>query len=138
MLGARTLYAMNERLCRLPGCPKDFGAIPIALFCGDFHQFRPAQERSILLPSTTISWDDDNSFRSEQRHQHNKAHALWEKFTTVLMMDEQVRTAGDPELQRLLRRIRLGVQDHTDLEPLNTRCHQEGRRISWETGVTRR
>ncbi|KAM4061630.1 PIF1-like helicase [Hirsutella rhossiliensis] len=78
---------------------------------------------------TAVSWDMDNSFKAEQRHQHDKAHALWKRFTTVVMLDEQVRAAGDPELQRLLKRIRLGAQDRTDLDLLNSRCYQEGRRI---------
>ncbi|KJZ68321.1 hypothetical protein HIM_12288 [Hirsutella minnesotensis 3608] len=134
MLGARTLHAVNEQLCRLRGSQRDFGGIPIVLFCGDFHQ--PVQERSILLPSTAISWDVDNSFKAEQRHQHDKAHALWRRFTTVIMLDEQMRAAGDAELQRLLTRIRRGEQDHTDLDFLNSRCYQEGRRIPWETGIT--
>ncbi|XP_044715145.1 PIF1-like helicase domain-containing protein [Hirsutella rhossiliensis] len=107
MLGARTLHAVNERLRRLRGSRQDFGGIPIVLFCGDFQQFRPVQE--------------DNSFKAEQRHQHDKAHALWKRFTTVVMLDEQMRAAGDPELQRLLKRIRLGVQDRTDLNLLNSR-----------------
>ncbi|KAM4054520.1 PIF1-like helicase [Hirsutella rhossiliensis] len=121
MLGARTLHAVNERLRRLRGSRQDFGGIPIVLFCGDFQQFRPVQERSIVLPSAAISWDVDNSFKAEQRHQHDKAHALWKRFTTVVMLDEQMRAAGDPELQRLLKRIRLGVQDRTDLNLLNSR-----------------
>ncbi|KJZ68336.1 hypothetical protein HIM_12277 [Hirsutella minnesotensis 3608] len=136
MLGARTLHAVNEQLCRLRGSQQDFGGIPIVLFCGDFHQFRPVQERSILLPSAAVSWDVDNSFKAEQRHQHDRAHALWKKFTTVVMLDEQVRAAGDAELQRLLRRIRQGVQDHTDLDLLNSRCYREGKRIPWESGIT--
>ncbi|KAM4058160.1 PIF1-like helicase [Hirsutella rhossiliensis] len=136
MLGARTLHAVNERLCQLRGSKRDFGGIPIVLFCGDFHQFRPVQERSILLPSAAVSWDEDNSFSAEQRHQHDKAHALWKGFTTVVILDEQMRAAGDPELRRLLKRIRRGVQDHTDLDLLNSRCHREGRRIPWETGIT--
>ena len=41
MFGGRTLYAVNEQLCRLRGCEEDFGGIPIVLFCGDFRQFRP-------------------------------------------------------------------------------------------------
>ncbi|XP_044714556.1 PIF1-like helicase domain-containing protein [Hirsutella rhossiliensis] len=120
MLGARTLHAVNERLRRLRGSRQDFGGIPIVLFCGDFQQFRPVK-RSIVLPSAAISWDVDNSFKAEQRHQHDKAHALWKRFTTVVMLDEQMRAAGDPELQRLLKRIRLGVQDRTDLNLLNSR-----------------
>ena len=94
MLGARTLYAVNEHICTLRGSKQDFGGIPIVLFCGDFHQFGPVQERSILLPSTTTSWDEGNTFRIEHRHQHDKAYALWKKFTTVIMLNEQVRAAG--------------------------------------------
>ncbi|XP_044717895.1 ATP-dependent DNA helicase [Hirsutella rhossiliensis] len=85
---------------------------------------------------TVVSWDMDNSFKAEQRHQHDKAHALWKRFTAVVMLDEQVRAADDPELQRLLKRIRLGVQDRTDLDLLNTRCYQEGRQIPWASGIT--
>ncbi|KAM4064146.1 PIF1-like helicase [Hirsutella rhossiliensis] len=119
MLGARTLHAINERLCRLRGSQKDFGGIPIVLFCGDFQQFRPVQERSIVLPSAAISWDVDNSFKAEQRHQHDKAHALWKRFTTVVMLNEQMRAAGP----------------HGSGPP-QLRCYREGRRIPWETGIT--
>ncbi|OAQ62513.1 ATP-dependent DNA helicase PIF1 [Purpureocillium lilacinum] len=51
------------------------------------------------LCHTAISWDVDSSFKAEQRHQHDKAHALWRRFTTVIMLDEQMRAAGDAELQ---------------------------------------
>ncbi|KAM4061693.1 PIF1-like helicase [Hirsutella rhossiliensis] len=64
----------------------EISGIPIVLFCGDFQQFRPVKR--------------DNSFKAEQRHQHDKAHALWKRFTT---------------------RIRQGVQDRTDLDLLNSR-----------------
>ncbi|KAM4056467.1 PIF1-like helicase [Hirsutella rhossiliensis] len=136
MLGARTLHAANEQLCRLRGSARDFGGIPVVIFCGDFHQFRPVQERSILLPSAAVAWDEDGAFAAEQRRQHDKAHALWRRFTTVVMLDEQMRAAGDPELRRLLGRIRRGEQDRSDLELLNSRCHRPGRRIPWETGLT--
>jgi len=66
----------------------------------------------------------------------HKAHLLWKKFTTVVMLDKQVRAAGDPQLQRLLKRIRQGVQDQSDLELLNNKCYSEGRRIPWESGIT--
>ncbi|KAM4067920.1 PIF1-like helicase [Hirsutella rhossiliensis] len=134
MLGARTLHAANEQLCRLRGSPRDFGGIPVVILCGDFHQFRPVQERSILLPSAAVPWDADGAFAAERRRQHDKAHALWRKFTTVVMLDEQMRAAGDPELRRLLGRIRRGEQDRSDLDLLNSRCYRAGRRIPWETG----
>ncbi|XP_044716583.1 PIF1-like helicase domain-containing protein [Hirsutella rhossiliensis] len=120
MLGARTLYAANEQLCRLRGSARDFGGIPVVIFCGDFHQFRPVQERSILLPSAAVSWDEDRAFTAEQRRQHDKAHALWRRFTTVTMLDEQMRAAGDPELRRLLGRIRRASRTGvTVVTPLN-------------------
>lgn len=119
MLGARTLHAVNEQLCMLRGSTEDFGGIPIILFYGDFHQFRPVQERSILLSSSEIPWDEGRTFRVEQRHQHDKAHALWKRFTTVVMLKEQVRAAADPQLQGLLTRIRQGVGDQSDVDLLN-------------------
>jgi hypothetical protein len=103
---------------------------------GDFHQFRPVQERSILLPSTAFAWDQEKRFTVEQRREHDEAHALWKKFTTVVMLNEQVRAIGDPQLQLLLTRIRQGVQDQADVELLNSRCYQEGRQIPWESGIT--
>ena len=136
MLGARTLHAVNEQLCRLRESARDFGGIPIVIFCGDFHQFRPVQERTILLPSASTTWEGDNGFGIEQRRQHDTAHALWRKFTTVVLLDEQVRAAQDPRLRGLLTRIRKGVQDQSDVEYLNSHCYQEGRRIPWESGIT--
>ncbi|KAM4062368.1 ATP-dependent DNA helicase PIF1 [Hirsutella rhossiliensis] len=97
-----------DELCRLRGSPRDFGGIPVVILCGDFHQFRPVQERSILLPSAAVPWDADGAFAAERRRQHDKAHALWRKFTT----------------------------DRSDLDLLNSRCYRAGRRIPWETGVT--
>ncbi|KAF1809847.1 hypothetical protein P152DRAFT_460946 [Eremomyces bilateralis CBS 781.70] len=100
---------VNEQLYRLRGYADDFGGIPIIVFCGDFrHQ--------------VIAWTDDTAFRN--------------KFTTVVILDEQVRAAGDPRLQQLLRRIRHGVQDQSDMDFLNDTCYQEGRRIPWESGIT--
>jgi hypothetical protein len=96
MLCPRTLYAVNEQLCILRESMQDFGGTPIVLFCGDFRQFRPVQERPILLPSTAIPWDEESGFTVEQRRQYDKAHALWKKSTNVVMLNEQVRTAGDP------------------------------------------
>jgi hypothetical protein len=51
------------------------------------------------------------------------------------MLNKQVRAAGDPQLQRLLTRVRQGVQDQSDLELLNSTCYEEGRRIPWDSGI---
>jgi len=136
MLGARTLHAVNEQICVFRGCTDDFGGIPIVLWLGDPHQFRPVQERSILVPSSDFPWDEGKMFRVEHRHEHDRAHMLWKKFRTVVMLHEQVRAADDLQLQRLLTRIRQGVADQTDVDLLNRMCYQEGRRIPWESGIT--
>lgn len=136
MLGAKTLYAANEQLCNFRGYTHAFGGILIVLFLGDFRQFRPVQEQSILVPSSAFLWDEGKTFRIEQRHQHDKAHALWKRFTTVVMLKEQVRAVGDVQLQRLLTRIRDGTADQSDVDLLNRACYQPGRRIPWETGIT--
>jgi hypothetical protein len=116
MLGARTLHAVNEQLCIYRGCKQDFGGIPIVFFLGDFKQFRPVQERSILLPSSELPWDEGKTFKIEQRHQQDKAHMLWKRFTKVVMLNEQVRAADDLQLQQLLTLARQGVAD----KPMST------------------
>ena len=64
MLGARTLFAVNEQLRKLRGSDQDFGGIPIVLFCGDFYQFRPVriaetdggfERRLCKMPSKTTA-----------------------------------------------------------------------------------
>ncbi|RKK66419.1 hypothetical protein BFJ69_g15414 [Fusarium oxysporum] len=121
VLGARTLYAVNEQLRRLRESSEDFGDIPVIIFCADFHQFRPVQERSILLPSSSFPWGQGHGFGPEQQRQHDVAHALWRKFT-VVMLKEQVRAAQDPRLRRLLTRVRQGAPDQSDVEFLNSNC----------------
>ncbi|RYP91991.1 hypothetical protein DL770_001846 [Monosporascus sp. CRB-9-2] len=73
---------------------------------------------------------------AEQRCQHDRAHALWKEFTTIVILNEQVHAAGDLRLQRLLTRVRQGIQGHCDMDLLNSTCYQEGRRIPWQSGIT--
>ncbi|KAL3953836.1 hypothetical protein ACCO45_011792 [Purpureocillium lilacinum] len=115
ILGARTLHAVIEQLCRLRGSQRDLGSIPIVLFAA----------ASTNSDRAAVSWDIDNSFKAGQRHRHDKAHVLWRRFATIIMPKEHMRAAGNPELQRLLKRIRRGEQDGTDLALPNSRCYQE-------------
>ena len=39
-------------------------------------------------------------------------------------------------MQLLLKRIRQGVQDESDVELLNNECYREGRQIPWESNIT--
>lgn len=57
--------------------------------CGDL-PVAPVQERSILLPSVAIPWDG-RPFRREQRRQRDRAHRLWTKFATIVILTEEVQ-----------------------------------------------
>ncbi|KAF6790665.1 DNA repair and recombination protein, partial [Colletotrichum musicola] len=129
MLGGATLSAINSSIRRFRDSDDDFGGIPVVIFCGDFHQFRPVTERSIILPS-------DPKMTPESRHKHDEAHALWLRFSTVIILVEQVRAAADIRLQQLLHRIRAGQQNAEDVDLLNTECYRPQATIPWETGIT--
>lgn len=134
MLGARMLYAVNVQLRRLRESTEDFGDIPVIIFFGDFHQFRPVQEWSILLPSSSFPRGQGHGFGLEQQRQHDVAYALWSKFT-VVVLKEKVRAAQDPRLRRLLTRVQQGAQDQSDVEFLNSNCYHEERRIPSGSGI---
>lgn len=93
MPGARTFYAANEQLRKLRRSAQGFGAFLIILFCGHLYQLRPVWGL-ILLPSAVFLWDAEKTFRMEQRPEHGKWHALWNKFTTVVIPERQVRAVG--------------------------------------------
>ncbi|KAG7423209.1 hypothetical protein Forpi1262_v015603 [Fusarium oxysporum f. sp. raphani] len=125
MLGARMLYTVNVQLRRLRESTEDFGDIPVTIFCGDFHQFRPVQEWSILLPSSSFPRGQGHGFGLEQQRQHDVAYVLWRKFN-VVVPKEKVRAAQDPRLRRLITRV----------EFLNSNGYHEERRIPWESEAT--
>ncbi|TVY62373.1 Ankyrin repeat domain-containing protein 50 [Fusarium oxysporum f. sp. cubense] len=85
MLGARMLYAVNVQLRRLRESTEDFGDIPVIIFFGDCHQFRPVQEWSILLPSSSFPRGQGHGFGLEQQRQHDVAYALWRMITVVVL-----------------------------------------------------
>ena len=137
MLGACTLYQIDQALRQHRACEQPLGGIPLVLFCGDFHQFRPVHDLPIVVPPRAAAEPADMGPRAaEAQHQQRVAHELWRRFTTVVVLTEQVRAAGDPQLRRLLTRLRWGIQDHEDLELLNRTCYQPNRRIPWESGLT--
>jgi hypothetical protein len=80
--------ALTEHLCTLRGSKQGFGGIPVVLFCGDVQHSHggPVLDRSTPLPSMEIRWDEDESSTAEQRHQPDRAHALWKKSTTVVIL----------------------------------------------------
>ncbi|CAH0055800.1 unnamed protein product [Clonostachys solani] len=109
MLGGTTLFNTNCRLQALRDCPdKPFGGIPVVLLMGDFYQFAPVLETSLLVDRmATIA--------------HHRGHSIWLMFKTVILLEEQVRGRDDPLLGALLDRVRAGTQTVEDLDLLNTK-----------------
>ncbi|KAJ3568908.1 hypothetical protein NPX13_g6264 [Xylaria arbuscula] len=104
----------------LRDCPdKPFGGIPIVLLMGDFYQFAPVLETSLLvnravdLPYTTSL--------GLKAIAHHRGHSLWLMFNTVILLEEQVRARDDPQLGALLDRVRAGTQTTEDLDLLNAK-----------------
>jgi hypothetical protein len=53
MLGGATLYEVSRNLQSLRDCTdKPFGGIPVVLLMGDFYQFAPVREMSLLVNKT--------------------------------------------------------------------------------------
>lgn len=92
MLGGATLYDVSQHLQSLRDCPeKPFGGIPVVLLMGDFYQFAPVRETSLLV------------------------NRMLESSLGPL------RQADDPQLGALLDRVRAGLQTQQDLDLLNAK-----------------
>jgi hypothetical protein len=126
MLGLHTLFEVDRKLRLLRGFEdRDFGGIPIVIFTGDFLQFGPVQQKSLL---SEIDDAVEEQLRREpsnrgtrKRWEQLQAKRLWEKFDKVIVLEEQKRAQSDPYLLGLLERIRNGEQTLEDMAELNKR-----------------
>ncbi|KAL0929219.1 DNA repair and recombination protein [Colletotrichum truncatum] len=85
MLGLQTLYDIDQKLRMLRGFPeKPFGGISVVVFTGDFLQFPPVLQKSLLSTTERI------------------------------VLDEQKRAEGDAYLLGFLERLREGKQTRED------------------------
>ncbi|KAJ3454832.1 hypothetical protein MRS44_013432 [Fusarium solani] len=120
MLGGATLFHANCHLQALRDCPdKPFGGIPVVLLMGDFYQFAPVLETSLLVDRMV-----DLAYTAslgQATIAHHRGHSLWLLFKTVILLEEQVRARDDPQLGALLDRVRAGTQTTEDLDLLNTK-----------------
>jgi hypothetical protein len=119
MLGGATLYEASCRLQSFRDCPdQPFGGIPVVLLMGDFYQFAPVRETSLLVDRTV---DPVIMSAGQAAISHHRGFSLWLMFKTVVLLEEQVRARDDPELGELLDRVRHGTQTRQDLDMLNTK-----------------
>lgn len=98
---------------------RPFGGISVVIFFGDFFQFEPVRQTSLLLPEPR----EHNRQRLESLAKHIAAYKLFLQFTTVIMLREQVRTAGCARLCGFLWRLRNREQTELDFQQLYRRLY---------------
>lgn len=119
-VGGLTLAAVDSRLWQYrEDQHRPFGGIPMVLFFGDFFQFDPVLQTSLLLPTP----GDRGGQRPESAAMHLAAHKLFLQFTAVVILREQVRAAGYPRLRGFLQRLRNGEQTELDFQRLYHRLY---------------
>ncbi|KAJ6436144.1 c2h2 type zinc finger domain-containing protein [Purpureocillium lavendulum] len=117
MLGGATLHDVSRHLQALRDCPDEpFGGIPVVLLMGDFHQFAPVLETSLLISRFP---DRPEAPMRQATISHHSGCRLWHMFKTVVLLEEQVRARNDPQFGALLDRVRNGLQSQQDLDLLN-------------------
>ena len=90
------------------------------IFFGDFYQFDPVQQTSLLLPRP----QGNSNANPDNVAEHLTAHKLFLQFRSVVMLCEQVRAAGCSKLRSFLRRLRQGEQTKQDFEQLRRRLYK--------------
>lgn len=117
MLGGATLHDVSRHLQALRDCPdRPFGGIPVVLLMGDFYQFAPVLETSLLIDRFP---DRPEAHMRPAIISHHSGCRLWHMFKTVVLLEEQVRARNDPQFGALLNRVRNGLQTQQDLDLLN-------------------
>ncbi|KAG5759526.1 hypothetical protein H9Q72_012350 [Fusarium xylarioides] len=120
MLGGATLYEASYHLQSLRDClDKPFGVLPVVLLMGDFYQFAPVRETSLLIDR--MAGSVSAAPVSQVTISYQRGFSLWLMFKTVILLEEQVHARDDPELGTLLDRMRHGTQTWQDLHLLNTK-----------------
>ena len=131
-VGGLTLASVDSRL-RLyrEDTHRAFGGIPIVIFFGDFFQFDPVLQTSLLLPGPKES----DRQKPENLAKHLAAHKLFLQFTTVIILREQVRAAGCARLRGFLQRLRSGQQTELDFKRLCRRLYNQVSQPSFADGL---
>jgi hypothetical protein len=114
MVDLQTLAKINNR-CKVarsqsPDSPELFGGLPIVVFMGDFYQFPPVKG----LPL----WRQPRDKKEEEV----QGKEIWNRFTDVIILDQQMRQAEDLPFRNLLQRARQARLSNDDINLLNSKC----------------
>ncbi|KAK2005446.1 hypothetical protein LZ32DRAFT_673453, partial [Colletotrichum eremochloae] len=126
MLGLLTLYEVDQKLRMLQGFPeKPFGGLPVVIFAGDFLQFTPVLQKSLLADIERTAGPNGagppGGRAAERRWKEAEAKRLWDGFRSVVILKEQKRAQGDANLLGFLERLRNGKQTRQDADQLAAR-----------------
>ena len=114
MVSLTMLNTINQQCNRIRAVGQDstaiLGALPIVVFMGDFHQFAPIKAQPL--------WQTPKNPRA------SLGQLIWQRFTDVIILDEQMRQHADPEFRALLRRARAGTITAADVDALNAQVVQ--------------
>jgi hypothetical protein len=131
-VGGLTLASVDGRLRQYrDDADRPFGGIPIVIFFGDFFQFDPVKQTSLLLAQPK----DCSTQKPESLAKHIEAHKLFLRFTSVVILREQVRTARCPRLRGFLQRLRNGEQSELDFERLCRRLYNPSSQATFANGL---
>jgi len=130
-VGGLTLASVDSRLRLYRDDARPFGGIPIVIVFGDFFQFDPVRQTSLLLAEPK----DRERQRPESLAKHIAAHKLFLQFTIVVILREQVRTAGYARLRGFLQRLRKGQQTELDFQRLCRRLYNRPSQFSFADGL---
>ncbi|EAQ84295.1 predicted protein [Chaetomium globosum CBS 148.51] len=131
-VGGLTLAAVDSRIRQYrDDHHRPFGGITIVMFFGEFFQFDPVLQTSLLLPTPR----DPGGQRPDSSAKHLAAHKLFLQFTNVVILREQVRAAGCPRLRGFLRRLRNGEQTELDFQRLCQRVYTPSCESSFVDGL---
>ena len=115
MIDLKLLTSIDKQLRKAKGSDISstsvFGGLPLVVLIGDFYQFAPVTGKAL--------WN--NLFKEDDIH----GKTLWERFTSVLSLTEQMRQKTDFTFQALLKRAREGRLNIEDVYTLNRRVVTE-------------
>ncbi|GJC89504.1 hypothetical protein ColLi_12342 [Colletotrichum liriopes] len=107
--------------------------LPVVIFAGDFLQFTPVLQKSLLADIERIATGPDGTRpppggrAAERRWREAEAKKLWQGFTNVVILREQKRAQDDPYLLGFLERLRDGRQTREDAARLEARYKPNAR-----------
>ena len=111
MINLKLLASIDKqpRKEKKPNVPSTtlFGGLPLIVLMGDFYHIAPVVGKAL--------WDES--------HKEKKIHekTMWNCFSSLLTLTEQIQQKADPAFPELLKRARQGKLNIRDIEILNKR-----------------